>query len=260
MRRGGRVLVILGMVLALIAGGGVYVVLANAEPQTAPIKTTKLVMSVQDIVERSEVAPEQIAQVDWPMTIPTPIGAFENPADAVGKFAKVPIYPGQPLVGEMLIDNSELKDTHSNASLLLEKDTVAIAMPVTINSNVANAIQAGDRVDILASFTAQPDNTGNQGSGQPLITSNHLMQNVLILQIGPWPNPNTKDQGGGDTAVVTFQLNEQDALVLKYSIENSSGITLVLRPANETELANPEPVTLQYINKRFGYKFPLAGQ
>ena len=156
MRRGGRVLVILGMVLALIAGAGVYVVLANAEPQAAPIKTTKLVMSVQDIVERSEVAPEQVAQVDWPVTIPTPVGAFADPADAVGKFAKVPIYPGQPLVGEMLIDKSELKDTHSNASLILEKSMVAIALPVTINSNVAEAVQAGDRVDILATFTAQP--------------------------------------------------------------------------------------------------------
>ena len=88
------------------------------------------------------------------------------------------------------------------------------------------------------------------------------MQNVLILQVGPWPNPNpnSKDQGGGQTAVLTLQLNEQDALVLKYSIENSNGLTLVLRPANETELANPEPVTLEYINKRFGYKFPATGQ
>jgi Flp pilus assembly protein CpaB len=260
MRRGGRVLVILGMVLALVAGGGVYVVLANAEPQAVPVKTTKIVMSVQNIVERSEVAPEQVAPVDWPMTIPTPVGAFDKPADAVGKFAKVPIYSGQPLVSDMLIDKSELKDTHSNASLLLEKGNVAIALPVTINSNVANAIQAGDRVDILATFTAQPSATGNQAAGPPLIASHHLMQNVLILQIGPWPSPDTKDQSGSQVAVVTLQLNEQDALVLKYALENSNGLTLVLRPANEIELANPEPVTLDYINKRFGYKFPLEGK
>lgn len=259
MRRGGRVLVILGMVLALIAGGGVYVVLANAEPQAAPIKTTKLVMSIQEIVERSEVAPEQVAQVDWPVTIPTPIGAFANPSDAVGKFAKVPIYAGQPLVGAMLIDKTELKDTHSNASLLLEKGNVAIAMPVTINTNVANAVQAGDRVDILATFTAQPGTGGGQGGG-PMIASNHLMQDVLILQVGPWPSPKTKEQSGGETAVVTFQLNEQDALVLKYAMENSSGMTLVLRPANETDLAKPEPVTLEYINRRFGYNFPSVGR
>jgi Flp pilus assembly protein CpaB len=260
MRRGGRVLVILGMVLALVAGGGVYVVLANAEPQSVPIKTTKIVMSVQNIVDRSEVAPEQVAAVDWPVTIPTPIGAFEKPTDAVGKFAKVPIYSGQPLVSDMLIDKSELKDTHSNASLLLEKGNVAIALPVTINSNVANAIQAGDRVDILATFTAQPPATANQGSGPPLITSHHLMQDVLILQIGPWPSPDANAQSANEKTVITLQMNEQDALVLKYALENSNGLTLVLRPANETELANPEPVTLEYINKRFGYKFPLGGQ
>jgi Flp pilus assembly protein CpaB len=260
MRRGGRVLIILGMVLALIAGAGVYVALATAEPQSEPVKTTKLVMAVQPIVERSEVAPEQVVQVDWPLTIPTPVGAFEKPADVSGKFATVPIYPGQPLVDKMLIDKSELKDTHSNASLLLEKGTVAIALPVTINSNVANALQTGDRVDILATFTAPPVATANQAPSAPLITTHHLMQDVLILQVGPWPSPNSKEQNSGGSAVVTFQMQEQDALVLKYALENSSGLTLVLRPANDTELAKPEPVTIEYINKRFGYKFPIPGQ
>ncbi len=260
MRRGGRVLIILGMVLALIAGAGVYVALATATPESEPVKTTKLVMAVQPIIERSEVAPEQIVQVDWPVSIPTPVGAFEKPADASGKLATVPIYPGQPLVDKMLIDKSELKETHSNASLLLEKGTVAIALPVTINTNVAGAIQAGDRVDILATFTAPPVATANQAPGLPLITTHHLMQDVLILQVGPWPNPNSKDQGNAGATVVTFQMQEQDALVLKYSLENSSGLTLALRPANDTDLANPEPVTLEYINKRFGYKFPIAGQ
>lgn len=260
MRRGGRVLIVLGMVLALIAGAGVYVALATAGPGSEPVKTTQLVMAVQPIIERSEVAPEQVVQVDWPMTIPTPVGAFEKAADVSGKFATVPIYPGQPLVDKMLIDKSDLKETHSNASLLIEKGTVAIALPVTVNTNVAGAIQVGDRVDILATFTAPPVATTNQPAGVPLVTTHHLMQDVLILQVGPWPSPDTKDQGGGGSAVVTFQMQEQDAQVLKYSLENSNGLTLVLRPANDSELANPEPVTLEYINKRFGYKFPIAGQ
>lgn len=260
MRRGGRVLVFLGMVLALIAGGGVYVVLANAEPQSEPVRTTKIVMTVQQITERSEVGPDQVSQVDWPVTIPTPVGAFEKPADAVGKFAKVPVYPGQPVVASMLIDKSEIKDTHSNASLLLEKGSVAIALPVTINTEVADAIQAGDRVDILATFTVQPVSTGTTSGGPALITTHRLMQNVLILQIGPWPNPGTKSQAASTTTVVTMQLNEQDAQVLKYSLENSNGLTLVLRAANDPEMANPEPVNMDYINKRFGYRFPMSGR
>lgn len=260
MRRGGRVLVFLGMVLALIAGGGVYVVLANAEPQAEPVKTTKIVMSVQQITERSEVGPDQVAQVDWPVTIPTPIGAFAKPADAVGKFAKVPVYAGQPLVANMLIDKTELKDTHSNASLLLEKGSVGIALPVTINTEVADAIQAGDRIDILATFTVQPVAVGTTSAGPPFITTHRLLQNVLVLQVGPWPNPTTKSQGGGPTNVITLQLNEQDAQVIKYSLENSNGLTLVLRAANDTELASPEPVNLDYINRRFGYRFPTTGR
>ena len=132
-----------------------------------------------------------------------------------------------------------------------------MAFPVSLNTNVAQAIQAGDRVDILATFTAQPV-AGTQNAGPPLTASQRLLPDVLILQVGPWP------VAGGKTdtsfAVVTFQLKEQDALVLKYSMEQSGTLTLVLRAANDHQLDNLEPVTLEYINKRFGFKFPTQGQ
>src|ERR671933_647140 len=160
MRRGGKVFIILGILLALISGAGVFVVLASAEPQPVEVPTTKVVVAFQPVVERSEISGDQVGQVDWPQKIPTPIGAYEKPADVVGKLATEPIYPGQPIIDKMLIDKSEVKETHSNASLILEKGMVAVAMPVTINSNVAEAIQAGDRVDLLATFTAQPTAAG----------------------------------------------------------------------------------------------------
>jgi Flp pilus assembly protein CpaB len=216
-------------------------------------------VAFQAIQERSEVAPDQIGAVDWPEKVPTPTGGFDKPEAALGKFATVPIYPGEPIIDKMLIDKAALKETHSNASLLLEKGTVAVAMPVTINSNVAEAIQAGDRVDIIATFTSQPAPTGSQTS-LPVIATQHTLQDVLILQVGPWPGPSSKAQSSSAVTVVTMQLKEQDALVLKYAEQNANHITLVLRPANDHDLVTTEPVTLDYINQRFGYKFPSSGQ
>jgi len=128
------------------------------------------------------------------------------------------------------------------------------------NANVAEAIQAGDLVDLIATFTAQPVVTGNQPAGPPVIATQRVLQDVLVLQMGPWPSEGAKNQNNGQVVVATMQLNEQDALVLKYTQENASGFALALRPANDHDLANPEPVTLEYINKRFGYKLPIAGQ
>jgi Flp pilus assembly protein CpaB len=257
MRRGGKILVILGIVLALIAGAGVYVVLATAEPGTAPVQTTKLVIAVQPIDQRTEIQPEQLAQADWPVTIPTPIGAYAQPTEVAGKFAMVPINPGQPLIDKMVKSKAELKDTGGNASLLIDKGMVAIALPVSMNTNVAQAIEVGDHVDILATFTAQPV-AGSQNAGPPQTATQRLLPDVLIIQVGPWPS--TCGKGECNSSVVTFQLKEQDALVLKYALEKSEGLTLVLRPSNDHQLDTLEPVTMEYINKRFGFKFPTQGQ
>ncbi len=258
MKSGGRVLVLLGLVMALIAGAGVYILLGTADQGTAPVPTTKLVMASQRIEPRSEVLAEQLVEADGPQTIPTPMGAFAAPTEVTGKLALVPIDPGLPVTDKMVISKGDLKETHSNASLLIEKGSVAIAMGVSTTSNVANAIQTGDRVDILATLTGQPVSMSGQNTGPAVTASQRLLTDILLLQVGPWASCGGK--GDCSSSIVTFQLKEQDALVLKYALDQGGNLTLVLRAANDHQIDTLEPVTLEYINKRFGFKFPTAGQ
>lgn len=260
MRRGGRIFVILGLVLALISGAGVFVVLASAEPQPVEVPTTKLVIAFQQIPSRSEVAPDQVGQVDWPERIPTPIGAYQDPGEVIGKLTKAPIYPGQPIVQEMLIEKDEVQVQHSNAALILEKGQVAIAFGVTLNSDVAEAIQAGDRVDLIVTYSAQvQDPAGQQAS---YVVTQTTLQNVLVLQVGPWPREigEQSSTGGGPVSIITVQVPEQDALVIKHVENTASVYSLALRAANDDQLFTTEPVTLEYINKRFNFNIPNLGQ
>jgi hypothetical protein len=82
-----------------------------------------------------------------------------------------------------------------------------------------------------------------------------LLADVLIIQVGPWPSPGSKS-GGGTTgaSVITLQLKEQEALVLEYALENASTVTLFLRPANDHDILSLDPVTLDYIIQRYGYR------
>ncbi len=257
-RGGGRVLVLLGLVLALIAGAGVYVILGSAEQGTAPVPTTKLVMASQPITQRSEILVDQLIEADWPATIPTPMGAFAAPTEVAGKLALVAIDPGLPITQKMVISKGDVKESHGYAALVLEKGYVAIAMPVSSSANVAQAIQTGDRVDILATFSAQPVSAAGQSAGPSLTATQRTLADVLILQVGPWSGECGKAECS--TGIVTFQLKEQDALMLKYAMDQGGSLTLVLRPANDHQLDTLEPVTLEYINKRFGFKFPTGGQ
>ncbi len=249
MNRTGKLLLIFGFFIAVFSGFGVFVLLTLAQPKPATVETTKLVIAFQNIAPRAEIATNQVGAADWPRAIPTPIGGFSDPADVVGKLSNTTISPGQPIIAGMLIDKSQINETHSDAALLLAKGTVAKAMPVSIVSSVAQAIQAGDRVDIVATFPG----SSATGPASPIIQ--RLLADVLVIQVGPWPGPDSKSQGGNTgSTVITLQMKEQEALVLEYAIENASTVTLFLRPANDHDILPLDPVTLDYIIQRYGYR------
>lgn len=258
MRRGGRIFIILGIILALIAGVGVFYVLATAEPQPVQVPTTSLVVAFQQVPSRSEISADQIGQVSWPAQVPTPTGAFANPADVIGQLSLVPIYPGQPIIDEMVIAKGDAEAQHSNAALILEKGTGAVAFGVTLNSNVAEAIQPGDRVDLLVKYDTPIELPTVQGLQYSV--SQKTLENILILQVGPWPQQgqetSTESGRGGGVSIVTFQMTEQDALTLKHIETTASNVSLVLRAANDDEIFPTEPVTLEYLNKRFNFNIP----
>lgn len=249
MNRASTILFALGFLIAIISAAGMYVVLTSAQPKQAQAETTSLVIAFQNIPGRSEITAEQVGRGQWPKTIPTPTGAFEAPEDVVGKLATGAIYPGQPIIARDLLDKNKAKETHSNAALILDKGTVAIAVPVSIRSNVAQAVQPGDRVDILVTFPVP------RGAA-PTITTQRLLEDVLILQVGPWPAPTDTQQAqqtAANSTVLTFQLKEQLAMDLEYVLNNASSYMLVLRPATDHDSVPLEPVTLDYLIQK--YKF-----
>jgi Flp pilus assembly protein CpaB len=146
----------------------------------------------------------------------------------------------------MLVDKSaSAGDSRGTAAYVLEKGSVAMAMPITVKSSVADAIQVGDRVDLIVTMHS-PSSTS--------ISTQRLLADVLILQVGSWQK--AQNQSGTASSIVTFQLKEQDALALEYTILHADALTMVLRPANDHELAPLEPVTFDYINQRFGFRLP----
>jgi pilus assembly protein CpaB len=263
MRGGGRIFVILGFLLALIAGVAVFFVLASAEPPPPTVPTTRVVVAFQQIPSRSEISPDQVGEVEWPAPVPTPIGAYSTPSDVVGQLSTVPIYVGQPIIDEMVISKGDVEAQHSNAALLLEPGQVAVALGVGLGSNVAEAIQPGDRIDLLVTYNVEIQNPISQIGGGAYVVTQKTLENVLVLQVGPWPRDvgeQSSSQGGGAVNIVTLQMVEQDALALKHIENTSASYAFVLRAANDEQLFTTEPVTLEYINRRFNFNIPGLGQ
>ncbi len=153
MRRG-RVLIILGVILGLVAAGGVLFLMSQQAPAPPPaevgpevgVPMTQVIVALQNIPRGEEITPELVGTRDWPSNnVPPDVIADE--AELIGKVAKTEIFQGQPIVRSMLteiIQGSEL-------AFAIPQGKVAVAFPITRLSSVGYGIQAGDHVDVLLS-------------------------------------------------------------------------------------------------------------
>ncbi len=253
MRRGGRVLVLLGILLGVLTAGGVYFLLLTAQPQTPQIQTMSVVVAQQNIASMAEIVPEALGKAEWPEPS-IPPGAFKTTSEVAGKVALQPIYQGQIILPQMLLDKTKVKETRSNASFIIPEGRVAVAYPINPLSSVAGAIQTGDMVDLIMTLSAGKVMTGTQ-----TITVNEgavtqfMLQDVMILNLGNWPGPAGQDKNAApNNSIVTFALTPQDALALKAAREQGS-IEFVLRRAGDHQQFRTEPVTLAYLMKRFNF-------
>lgn len=257
MRRGGRVLILLGILLGMIAAGGTFIVLSTQEAPAPPVPTRSIVIAVQNIPARTEIPAGALGKADYPAD-KIPPGAFERNEDVSGKLAITSIVPGQIILAQMIIDKNKPGASRSNASFLIPDGKVAIAFPVTSISSVANAIQPGDYVDIMLTLSpgATQGPAGRTGAttgteGQPV--SQLMLQDVLILQIGAWSTGTAEGRPAALADMVTFVVNRQDALALKSAREQGS-IEFALRRSGDHATANTEPVNLEYLNRRFNFR------
>lgn len=257
MRRGGRILVLLGIILGLITAGGAFLALSTAQPQTQQVPTQPVVIALQNIPSRTEINPQALGIQQWPE--PIPAGASAKIEDVAGKLATVPIYQGQIILPQMYIDKGKAQVSGSNASFIVPDGKIAMAFTIDPVSSVANAVQAGDSVDLLLTLspssiptqttTTRTATTGTEG--EPV--TQLMLQNVPILQVGSWGvQAGGQQQQAPAANILTFALDRQDALALKSASEQGS-IQLVLRRAGDDKVESTEPVTLQYLNKRFNF-------
>ncbi len=269
MRRGGRILILLGIVLGIITAAGTFYSLNNVQTTTQQIPTRSIVIAQQNIGDRTEIPPEAVGKADWPEAF-IPAGAYTSPEQLIGKLALQPIYQGQIILPQMVVDKNQVKETRSNASFVVPDGKVAVAFPLSSLSGVAGAIQNGDTVDILLTLTPAAGTkpitattAAQSPGGEGQAVSQLMLQDVLILNIGSWPSgaPTTDQRqqnqaAAANASIVTFALNRQDALALKSAREQGE-IELVLRRAGDHAPVSTEPVNLQYLNKRFNFNLTL---
>ena len=302
----GRFFIILGVVfLALAIVGGLLIVVLGgrdggegtvstpsesaetSEAQaTATPETTNVVVALQNIGEGEKILPNAVGL--HPVAVgKLPEKPILDPGDVVGKLARQDIYQQDVLVDEMIIAVEDVQRLGGRAASLIETGRVAVAFPVSQLSAVNYAIQAGDRVDILASgafidvdsetqiktpiFYTGDDScqAGCQVVGEQVqrTFTQLTIDDAEVLGIGTWGKPPAPPQAEGEGEeeaapeeqpqpsssydTLILMVSPQDAAVLKYLRENGYVIDLALRARGDVAPHETEQVTLEYIMTRF---------
>jgi pilus assembly protein CpaB len=263
MRRSGVLLIVLGLLLAILSGVGVFSVLRKqTAPPPPPTPTVKVVVATQNIPERTMVQASMVTVKDWPEDI-VPVGAQSRTQDVVGQVTSSPIVVGEPIL------SSKFSTEQATIGLAptLPPGLVAFELALSSVGSVGGAIREGDTVDVLVSMEySEYDDQGDES--KPMQVAFYTIQDVPVIAIsgqesasspsgvGLSPAASSAPSSPSAGMLLTVLVTPQDALLLKYAREKGV-IDLALRSPQFHDQVVTDPVYLDYITRRFDLPKPL---
>lgn len=253
--RKGWIWYLAGLLLAIAAGVIAVLALRQAVPQPEPVApATQLVIVASTPIEsRQVVMPEQLTTQSMLLSA-VPSGAIFHAEDAAGKFTLQPIGAGQPLLAQNLVSISPgsggILTATSKLAALLPDDKVGVVIPASDLLSQSGEVGTGDRIDVMASLLV-PSSTPNKGGQVTLL----VLQNVPVMK--PLQEVvSESSKRSGQILGLVVAVDPQDAVTLKYFVDNGATVSIGLRAPKLTSIFNIVPVTINYIADKFGIKPP----
>ncbi len=252
---GGRLFIVLGAVLAVLAGTGAFLYASSVQREAAQSQVRKVdvVVAAKDIPAFSVIASDmvKVASVDQNSLGPDDV---VDPTLVVGKTALV------SFKAEQRIRRAQVAE--GGFSFTIPKGKRAMALLVDAISGVAGTIKEHDFVDILFSTKfVERAQSGTQGTtGRELASVKTLLQDIEVLKVSPVSPQGQQGQQvqqGQSTGEVILVLAVTDAQaeLIKYARENGV-IHLVLRSKDDHEIEQTGGVTQDTVIETYGLPVP----
>jgi Flp pilus assembly protein CpaB len=218
------------IVLAAVAGIGVYVYASNADKRAqenarfvdALVATSDIAKGTtgQEALQAGLVRKEKVAKGSVPPSIVTDVN------DLVDRVAAGRIDTKQFITSQTFV-SAEDGVGGPFAQAIAKQDLVAVSVNVDAERGVANQIAPGDHVDIA---TSTVDENGNAATV-------YLLQNVKVLAVGAATAQQQVAETSTDAAqpaaqsgLLTFEVSSEDALRVIAANNGQSKMYLVLLP------------------------------
>ncbi len=156
--RRGKLVIILGVVLAIVAGGAAFYLITQAQEQAGQgdIQKVKVVVAAQIIPARTPIQPGAVEVREVALDAVTQVGIVTDPGTLTGKVLAIPVSQGQPIYSNMLASSTI---GQSGFAILGPNETVspdsptwrAISITIPDDRAVAGLLVAGQTIDIFMS-------------------------------------------------------------------------------------------------------------
>ena len=157
--RRGKLIIALGIVLALVAGATSFYLLSQASQSASnrPAEKVTVLVAAKDIAARTPVLAGDVALREVTLDPVTQVGVLTKPDDVLGKVLAVPVLTGQPIYKTMIASSSN----GSGFSILGPTETIgpnsenwrAVSITIPDDRAVGGLLQPGQTVDIIMTAT-----------------------------------------------------------------------------------------------------------
>jgi len=187
-RRRGRIIIALGLILAVVAGGAAFYLVnqANQQAGQAELHKVSLVVAAREIPARQAIVAEDVAIREVPLDPTNENGIVTDVNQVIGRIPAVTIFANQP-VTQNLLASSQAGDEFSilgpNESIGPDSEAWrAVSITVADDLAVGGVIKAGQTVDVFVTtvVTVPPDIAAG-GRFMTDRSTKIVYQNLLIL-------------------------------------------------------------------------------
>jgi len=239
---GGRLFIIVGLLLAVLAFGGVFLLgntFGGGGGGGGP--TTTVVVAKQAIPLRHSITTADLETAKVSGAFTSANNTYTNISDVKGLIAEIQITKGSVITSDMLARDINLVPAGSAPAYLpLASGYVAMTIPTGEQQGVAGHISVGDYITVIASSSLQIFATGGTSSpGLQRTVSKTIFTNVHVIGLGP-ATANVQPAGGaatvggtqatsGVTSSLTIEVTQCDAeyftwflgnMTLRYTLES----------------------------------------
>jgi Flp pilus assembly protein CpaB len=210
-RRSGRVYIVIGAVLAVLAFATAATI-ASLPLIQGSTSGTKVVVASHDIRARTLIQASDLTLASFN---PAPPQAFTAIKDVSGKGARVDIPAGSPVTANLIAASQDLLSSSDIAFLPIPQGWIAVTIPTNEQVGVGGYIQVGDRITMLATI----DTTAfGQSPGTPVVRT--VFRDVDVLRVGPATNGSAPT--GNLTSSLTVLMTACDSEYLTWLLSNAT--------------------------------------